>query len=78
MATRGRLHGLKWPSTNSKFLAVEYLTSADVSRISEGQLEVREVIDGEDRTETAATGNEVMETVTTETTEDGIQSCVHV
>ena len=76
MATRGRLHGLKWPSTNSKFLAVEYLTPADVSRISEGQLEVKEVIEGEEGTETAAAGNDVMETVTTETTKDGAQSCM--
>ena len=71
MATRGRLHGLKWPSTNSKFLAVDYLTPEDVSRISEGQLEVSEVMEGEEVAEAVAPGNEVVETVAMETTKEG-------
>ena len=45
VATRARLHGLKWPSTNSKFLAVDFLTPEDVTRITEGQLEVKEVVE---------------------------------
>ena len=64
MATRARLHGLKWPSTNSKFLAVDYLTPEDVTRISEGQLEVKEVV-GVDQAE------DVAKTMKEETSEQG-------
>ena len=71
MATRARLHGLKWPSTISKFLAVDYLTPADVSRISEGQLEVSEVTEGEE-TAGAVDGKEEMEADKMETTEEGL------
>ena len=46
VATRARLHGLKWPSTNSKFLAVDYLTPEEASRISEGQLEIKLLLEG--------------------------------
>ena len=67
VVTRARLHGLKWPSTNSNFLAVDFLTPAEVSKISEGQLEVSEVVEGE---ETAAT-NEAEDAVKMDTTNEG-------
>lgn len=60
MATRARLHGMKWPSTNSKFLAVDFLTPEDVSRISEGQLDVSKLTEGEP---SKATGTDETEAV---------------
>ncbi len=42
VATRTRLHGLKWPSTNPKLLAVDFLAPQDALGLSEGQLVVGE------------------------------------
>jgi len=41
VATRTRIHGIKWPSTNPKLLCVEYLTPGDVERITEGEMVAR-------------------------------------
>ena len=41
-ATRRRLHGLKWPSTNPKLLAVDFLSPDQVQKISDGDLVVME------------------------------------
>ena len=42
MSTRHRLHGLKWPSTNPKLLAVDFLSLEQVQKISDGELVVEE------------------------------------
>ena len=42
VSTRRRLHGLKWPSTNPKLLAVDFLSPDQVQKISEGDLVVME------------------------------------
>ena len=42
LATRHRLHGLKWPSTNPKLLAVDFLSLEQVQKISDGDLVVVE------------------------------------
>ena len=42
MATRNRLHGIKWPSTNPRLLCVDFLTPAEAERITQGELVIRE------------------------------------
>ena len=42
VSTRRRLHGLKWPSTNPKLLAVDFLSPDQVLKFSEGDLVVME------------------------------------
>ena len=38
VATRTRLHGTKWPSTNPKLLAVDFLSAEGAQKLSEGGL----------------------------------------
>lgn len=40
VATRGRLHGTKWPSTNPKLLAVDFLSAEEALKLTEGELVV--------------------------------------
>ena len=42
VATRNRLHGTKWPSTNPKRLVLDYLTAPDALRLTNGELVVPE------------------------------------
>ena len=42
MATRDRLHGIKWPSTNPRLLCVDFLTPAEAERITQGEFVIRE------------------------------------
>lgn len=71
IATRARLHGLKWPSTNSKFLAVDYLTPEEATRISEGELEVKPFLEGGVSSE-AGEGGEAVEMETADTKQQGM------
>ena len=78
IATRARLHGLKWPSTNSKFLAVDYLTPEEATRISEGELEVKPFLEasgdgeaGEGGGGEAGEGGETVEMETADTKQQG-------
>lgn len=49
MATRNRLHGIKWPTTNPKLLDVDFLTCEDALRLTEGELVLeRQVVLAED------------------------------
>ncbi|KAL5467488.1 hypothetical protein EMCRGX_G031717 [Ephydatia muelleri] len=41
-ATRKRLHGMKWPSTNPKLLVADFLTIEEVAAISDGELVIKE------------------------------------
>ena len=70
VATRARLHGLKWPSTNSKFLSVDYLTPEDVARISEGQLEVKPFLEAIETSEGDRQGEAPIEMETNASTEE--------
>ena len=73
IATRARLHGLKWPSTNSKFLAVDYLTPEEASRISEGELEVKPLLEGGvSKPGEGDEGGETVEMETADTKQQGI------
>ena len=76
VATRARLHGLKWPSTNSKFLAVDYLTPEEASRISEGQLEVKPFLEG--GASEAGEAGEVVKMETADTKQQGITCILYV
>ena len=40
VATRNRLHGLKWPSTNPKLLAADFLTAEEVHTLTDGDMSV--------------------------------------
>ncbi len=42
VATRARVHGVKWPTTNPKYLSVDYLSSGEVARVTDGQLVIQE------------------------------------
>lgn len=42
MATRTRIHGIKWPSMNPRNLVADFLSTADAGHISEGELIVKE------------------------------------
>ena len=42
MTTRRRIHGIKWPSTNPKYLVADFLSPSDVARISKGQFVIQE------------------------------------
>ena len=46
MATRERIHGIKWPSTNPKYLIADFLSPSDVAQISKGELVIQEGDDG--------------------------------
>ena len=79
VATRARLHGLKWPSTNSKFLAVDYLTPEEASKISEGELEVKPFLvedGGAGEAREAGETGEAMEMETADTKQQGTFSVI--
>lgn len=42
VATRNRLHGTKWPSTNPKLLDVDFLSAEEAQKLSEGGLVLEE------------------------------------
>ena len=42
LSTRARLHGTKWPSTNPKLLAVDFLSAEEALRLSDGELQLEE------------------------------------
>ena len=49
VATRKRLHGIKWPSTNPKLLSVDFLTAEEARKLTEGELVIEEELVREDR-----------------------------
>ena len=51
VATRARIHGIKWPSTNPKLLCADYLTPSDVQRITDGEMVVEAVQEEEEEEE---------------------------
>ena len=70
MATRQRLHGIKWPSTNPKRLNVDFLTADRVAVITEGQLVVDEITEGEEEVHEVQTEeNETMDSAEEEAIE---------
>ena len=42
MATRNRLHGIKWPSINPKLLIVDFLSADEARQVSGGELIIEE------------------------------------
>ena len=42
VASRNRLHGTKWPSTNPKMLDVDFLTAEGAQQLSDGELVLSE------------------------------------
>ncbi len=42
MTTREAVHGIKWPTTNPKYLSVDYLDPGEVAKVTEGQLVIQE------------------------------------